>query len=707
MKILIVTPESPHMAGGGIATYAKHAAAAHRAAGHDTYFFTWTYSLSGPKARLREVDDGRTCILEINCASVWKAFPAGPFNVSLSHFLFPYIKQFVADIRPDVIESTDYLSPLYVYLMARRSGRLGEYSNIPVVHYNHGLIREIYRANASIPGSPVQAELAAERMVLKWSDKVFVPSQAALRVMHRQLGAVGNEIVSPEPYKFDFEVASSSDRKGRFVHLGRVSIAKGIDREVQFLNLLRSITKIDAIDYIGSIGDTPFKHNRADDFIKARLHPSLRAVANFIGNVQPDSVLATCAGGGFGLNFSLTETFSYAFLEMLSAGLAPLTVEQSAMAEFYPEDLRGALLPFDFCRSTVSRSYDAIVSTGDYRDRILAHAKEVTDYAKFAIAYTRAIDELRGRRIYCVPAGQSRGGRDVSILMATYNDRHTIKDAVASVKGQTVRPRELIIVDDGSTDEEALATLEVLKQDPLVRVIHAPANEGLCATRQKLVSACTTDLAIFLDSDDELDPKYIEKTLRAYIFNQGVVQAITTLRKNFEDSNEEIILFNFDDSSLFLQNNLRMTSLIETQALRKLGFSGWMRHGEADDWDFWLRFKNLGYQLICVPELLFRYRFRNGSMSWPWSHGQAALTADLVSQRLLEAIDRKLVTPVAILDLVANTFGASAAATSNRADLPRGTRRLSHVENLKARRPRVASILTASIRLTTGIAKRL
>jgi GT2 family glycosyltransferase/glycosyltransferase involved in cell wall biosynthesis len=706
MKILIVTPESPHKAGGGIATYAKHAAAAHRATGHDVYFFTWKHGSSAAKAGLREVDDGRTRILDINDAAVWKAFPAGPFNVSLSHFLFPYIKRFVADIRPDVIESTDYLSPLYVYLMARRSGRLGEFSNIPVTHYNHGLVREIYRANASIPAIAVQAELAAERMVLKWSDKVFAPSQTALQVMHRQLGAVGNEIVSPEPYKFDCEEGTPpGERKARFVHLGRVSIAKGIDREVQFLNLLRSITTIDAIDYIGSIGDTPFKHDRADAFIKARLHPSLQAVVNFLGNVQPDAVLARCAGGGFGLNFSLTETFSYSFLEMLSAGLIPLTVGQSAMAEFYPEDLRGALLPFDFCLSTVSRSYDAAVSTRDYRDQILAHAKDMTDYERFSTTYAKAIDELKGRRIYAVAAGQSRVGRDVSILMATYNDRDTIKDAIASVKEQTVRPRELIIVDDGSTDQGALAIFEELKRDPLVRMIHAPANEGLCATRQKLISACTTDLAIFLDSDDELAPTYIEETLGAYSFSQGTAQAVCTLRKNFQDSSEEIIFFNFDDSNIFAQNNLRMTALIETQALRKLGFSGSMRHGEADDWDFWLRFKNLGYQLICVPELLFRYRFRNGSMSWPWSHGQVALTADLVSQRLKEAIDQNLVTPIAILDLMSNTFGAAANARS--ADLPRGTGRLKHVENLRVRRPRVASVLTASIRLTTGLAKRL
>jgi hypothetical protein len=82
-----------------------------------------------------------------------------------------------------------------------------------------------------------------------------------------------------------------------------------------------------------------------------------------------------------------------------------------------------------------------------------------------------------------------------------------------------------------------------------------------------------------------------------------------------------------------------MTALLDADVLRALGFDPLRRNGEADDWDFWLRFVAAGYRAEMVPEPLFRYRFRTGTMSWPWSPGQTMGTNAMLTEtvaRLLE-----------------------------------------------------------------------
>jgi hypothetical protein len=105
-------------------------------------------------------------------------------------------------------------------------------------------------------------------------------------------------------------------------------------------------------------------------------------------------------------------------------------------------------------------------------------------------------------------------------------------------------------------------------------------------------------------------------------------------------------------SEFFLWNDLRMTSLIETATLRSVNFRPSMRHGEADDWDFWLRFNELGYKAAMLPQALFHYRVTPGSMSWPWSSGQAALTAELLSKRILSALKQNRVPDDLMLEIM-------------------------------------------------------
>jgi glycosyltransferase involved in cell wall biosynthesis len=237
-----------------------------------------------------------------------------------------------------------------------------------------------------------------------------------------------------------------------------------------------------------------------------------------------------------------------------------------------------------------------------------------------------------------------------------------------------------------------------------VRIVRSSANEGLCASRVKLLDLCRTKLAVFLDADDLIESSFIEKTLRAYNHSPLLPNAITSWRQNFGASTEKVLRYNWEDHSLFLANDLRMTGLIEIGALKSVGFQSSMRNGEADDWDFWLRFKQNGYRLVCVPEPLFKYRFAPGTMSWPWSEGQAALTAQLIGKQLFHAIQTGQLSEAVLIDLVVKATWQQEQIWGGESELL-SARRVAYVSKIKSTHPVTYNVIRSIMRISTSVAK--
>jgi glycosyltransferase involved in cell wall biosynthesis len=101
---------------------------------------------------------------------------------------------------------------------------------------------------------------------------------------------------------------------------------------------------------------------------------------------------------------------------------------------------------------------------------------------------------------------------DFTVVIPTYNRARTLPDAVASVLTQSSASVELVVVDDGSTDETAewLATVG----DPRLKVVRQP-NRGRCAARNAGAAHGRGRHLIFLDSDDVALPGWLEQHRRA------------------------------------------------------------------------------------------------------------------------------------------------------------------------------------------------
>ena len=98
----------------------------------------------------------------------------------------------------------------------------------------------------------------------------------------------------------------------------------------------------------------------------------------------------------------------------------------------------------------------------------------------------------------------------ISIVIPTYNRARTIARAVTSVRGQKITDWELIVVDDGSTDDTRTVLSGLLGNDQRVKIITLPKNRGVNFARNRGVEMTTNGWVSFLDSDDEYVPGAFE-----------------------------------------------------------------------------------------------------------------------------------------------------------------------------------------------------
>ena len=108
---------------------------------------------------------------------------------------------------------------------------------------------------------------------------------------------------------------------------------------------------------------------------------------------------------------------------------------------------------------------------------------------------------------------------NISVIIPTFNRRHTLKRAISSVLNQTLKPVEIIVVDDGSTD----GTDEWLQlYHPSIKLI-SQSNSGVSSARNIGIQHAQTDWISLLDSDDEWLKDKLEKQVNILLKNSNIL----------------------------------------------------------------------------------------------------------------------------------------------------------------------------------------
>ena len=152
----------------------------------------------------------------------------------------------------------------------------------------------------------------------------------------------------------------------------------------------------------------------------------------------------------------------------------------------------------------------------------------------------------------------------ISIVIPSYNQGEYLEDCLESVYNQTMSPLEILVIDDGSTDNSLeIANQYMFKDFPMiespVRVI-SQVNKGLASARNTGIMNAKGDYIQFLDADDMLKENAIARLTQEII--QTNADIVAPSFKEFGKSDREIILSGFTMEDLKVGNRLGYFSCI-------------------------------------------------------------------------------------------------------------------------------------------------
>jgi glycosyltransferase involved in cell wall biosynthesis len=127
----------------------------------------------------------------------------------------------------------------------------------------------------------------------------------------------------------------------------------------------------------------------------------------------------------------------------------------------------------------------------------------------------------------------------VTVVIPAFNAVRTIDETLRSVRSQTHRHLEILIVDDGSTDATPQIVERHVAKDRRVRLIRQP-NAGVAAARNKGIIEAAGDLVAPIDADDLWRPDKIEKQLAALRQGGAAVALVYTWSANVDENNRII-----------------------------------------------------------------------------------------------------------------------------------------------------------------------
>jgi glycosyltransferase involved in cell wall biosynthesis len=246
-------------------------------------------------------------------------------------------------------------------------------------------------------------------------------------------------------------------------------------------------------------------------------------------------------------------------------------------------------------------------------------------------------------------------GPVVSILTPAHNVAPYIGEAISSALQQTFTRFELLVVEDGSTDETATIAEEFAAADPRVRVVRQK-NSGPARARNTALRAARGDYLALLDSDDRWMPEFLEvqlATLEAHpefdVVSANAINVGTDWNgrpwKAVSDTLRPVSILEMID----VEDSICIAAILRRRVAERVGgFDETLQRNE--DYDFWLRAALAGCRFAFYGRPLAWYRRRAGSQSASEHDRLAGIVRVLRKARMLcanraedlAAIDRKI-----------------------------------------------------------------
>lgn len=210
---------------------------------------------------------------------------------------------------------------------------------------------------------------------------------------------------------------------------------------------------------------------------------------------------------------------------------------------------------------------------------------------------------------------------EISVIVPVYNVEKYVEQCIKSIVNQTFKNFELIIVDDGSTDNSGKLCDNFAENDYRIHVIHTE-NRGVAAARNKGLDIAIGEFICFVDSDD-----YVQNNYLAYMYGQirNSDYDFVSCTANFVNENSFLLQRNsYDTKKMIIDSNIiktyMTTNYIEDVAWNKLYKRDvwenlrYLENVNYEDTEIIIRLLKRCRKILFTNEYLYNYRIRAGSI---------------------------------------------------------------------------------------------
>ncbi|WP_241610526.1 glycosyltransferase [Rosenbergiella epipactidis] len=621
-KVLIITPdiEGPVRNGGiGTAFTALATALANQSIEVDVLYTSGDYSESSESfsewsnlystfgVKLLQLD----LKLEFNIDA--------PYFRKKSYALFSWLAN---NQNYDTVIACEWQADLYYSLLSKKNGT--NFESIKFIVNTHGSTLWADEGNYQLPESQNHLELYyMEKCVVEMADEVISPSQYLLNWMQDkgwQLPKNQRVILNCAPFNgFKTKKTDSLDKYKKstgieVVFFGRLETRKGLDIFLKSINKLNNsdLDKLLGITFIGK--DANLSGVNSNTLIKNSTR-NLKVAINIINDLDRTSANAYLKRDNVLVVIpSLVENSPYTVYECLVNDINFISSNIGGIPELIPQEKHVDILftpnPVDLHGKIHSRLNNPNCNPG-----LVSEQEEIITLWKNTVE-----SQSTCKFIKLEPSKQPL----VSVCLVHHDRHHLLQQAIASLKTQSYKNFEVVLVDDGSSDEESKQYLNLIENDFISRnwKIIKSSNNYLGAARNLAAKHAKGEFLLFMDDDNVAKPFEIETFVIAalnsgadilttpsdLIFGEEFPSPFRKMTNCWLPLGPDLNIAGFNNC--FGDAN----AMIKKSVFDKVGgFTEDYGLGH-EDWEFFLKASLAGYKLQVVPEPLFWYRVANTGM---------------------------------------------------------------------------------------------
>jgi len=204
----------------------------------------------------------------------------------------------------------------------------------------------------------------------------------------------------------------------------------------------------------------------------------------------------------------------------------------------------------------------------------------------------------------------------VSIITPSYNSAKFIAETIQSVQNQTYQNWEMIIVDDGSSDETESVVLSIIQNDNRIQFHKLSQNSGPAVARNTGIEKASGDYMTFIDADDIWFPTFIENNIKT-IQKTGIPFVFSSYKR----ANEQL---EFVYSDFIVPHKVSYTDILKSNSIscltafvdiKKLGKKYMPLIRKRQDMGLWLNYLKVIPFAHGIQETQAIYRIRENSLS--------------------------------------------------------------------------------------------